>query len=421
MPDLTLKLPELQSVHALAQGCPGENPLAPHYQDFQVGSRVLLTGHSHQAWPDCAKQGVLAAFQDAARHVDDKWDLALQKAQRVREGFAQRLDDPKGAYALGQNVHELFVRCFSALPRYQDAKALQRPAPVLCSSGEFHSLRRQLDRWQEYGLLLEAHPHTPKIAKALAAALYAKPAGHYGAVVLSAVSFMQGLWVSDLATLAQAAREQETPLIIDAYHAVNVSTFSVQALDLEDAFILGGGYKYCQLGEGVCFLRIPERYRGRPGVTGWFAEFELRDQVQEPGQKVNYPPGPGALAGSTYDPTSHYRAAVVFDFFDALELTPQRLTDINQRQLHRLESQILALKHPHERICLAHEGPEFRRSGFLALKSPWAQALAKQLRGYQVFADARQDILRLGPAPYLRDAQLDESIIALDKCLRQLG
>ena len=28
-------------------------------------------------------------------------------------------------------------------------------------------------------------------------------------------------------------------------------------LDGRTAFITGGGYKYCQLGEGNCFLRVP--------------------------------------------------------------------------------------------------------------------------------------------------------------------
>ena len=28
------------------------NALAAHYSRFRVGERLLLTGHSHQAWPD---------------------------------------------------------------------------------------------------------------------------------------------------------------------------------------------------------------------------------------------------------------------------------------------------------------------------------------------------------------------------------
>ena len=42
---------------------------------------------------------------------------------------------------------------------------------------------------------------------------------------------------------------------------------------LERAWIVGGGYKYLQLGEGNCFLRVPPGTRMRPVLTGWFAEF----------------------------------------------------------------------------------------------------------------------------------------------------
>lgn len=353
-------------------------------------------------------------------HVDDKWERAMHTAARVQQGFAKRLDDPHGSYALGQNVHELFLRWFSALPSYRDKAALQAPKPVLCTQGEFHSLRRQLDRWRDYGLQISAHPHRPSVAQDLATALRAQSPGHYGAVILSAVSFMQGLWVQGLDELAQAAREQQTPLLIDAYHAVNVTEFSVQALGLEDAFIVGGGYKYCQLGEGVCFLRIPEAFVGQPGITGWFAEFDLRD-AEQAGQQVRYPRGAAAFAGSTYDPASHYRAAAVFDFFDRHALDTKLLAAINQRQLARLEANFRALQQPRERIALAHEGPKIERVGFLALKTPQATALSAALREHQVFTDARHNILRFGPAPYLSDTQLDQSMRALARCLHELS
>ncbi len=64
------------------------NALAPHYSRARVGERLLLTGHSHQAWPDCAAEGQLEAFEHAARMLDDKWERAFAKADEVRAGFA---------------------------------------------------------------------------------------------------------------------------------------------------------------------------------------------------------------------------------------------------------------------------------------------------------------------------------------------
>ncbi len=41
------------------------------------------------------------------------------------------------------------------------------------------------------------------------------------------------------------------------------------------AWVVGGGYKYLQLGEGNCFIRLPPHASGlRPVITGWYAEFE---------------------------------------------------------------------------------------------------------------------------------------------------
>ena len=62
------------------------NGLARYYSKFEVGGRVLLSGHSHQAWPDVAFRGQQQAWIDAARHVDDKWSHAFAKADDVRRG-----------------------------------------------------------------------------------------------------------------------------------------------------------------------------------------------------------------------------------------------------------------------------------------------------------------------------------------------
>ena len=70
------------------------NALASDYSAFRVAERLLLTGHSHQAWPDVAREGQLEAFEDAALCVDEKWDRAFAKAELVRDGFRRLLADP---------------------------------------------------------------------------------------------------------------------------------------------------------------------------------------------------------------------------------------------------------------------------------------------------------------------------------------
>ena len=74
--------------------------LQPHYENFKVSERILLSGHSHQAWPDVARQGLLKCFDDAAKHIDDKWQLAFEKADRVRLFYRGLLGESDSKIAL---------------------------------------------------------------------------------------------------------------------------------------------------------------------------------------------------------------------------------------------------------------------------------------------------------------------------------
>src|SRR4051812_31099865 len=111
------------------------NALAPHYSRFQVSERLLLTGHSHQAWPDVSFDAQQRAWLDAAEFVDDKWAKAEAQAEKVRTGFARLLGCSAVEVALGQNTHELLTRWLSALP------LTARPR-VITTDAEFHSGRR---------------------------------------------------------------------------------------------------------------------------------------------------------------------------------------------------------------------------------------------------------------------------------------
>jgi len=130
---------------ALEQLRRSPNALSPHYARFDVANRLLLTGHSHQAWPDVARDAQLAAWDDAALLADEKWERAFEVADRVRAGFAHLLGAPPAEVALGTSTHELVVRFLSALP-------LRERPRLVTTDGEFHTLRRQLDRLHEAGI-----------------------------------------------------------------------------------------------------------------------------------------------------------------------------------------------------------------------------------------------------------------------------
>lgn len=385
------------------------NGLAVHYRRFRVGERLLLTGHSHQAWPDCGQAGQQQAWLDAAEYLDHKWERAFARAEMVRRGFARLLDDPGGHIALGSSSHEMVVRFLSALP-------LTKRPRIVTTDSEFHSLRRQLDRMAEEGLELVKVPSSP--ASLVAERLNTAVDDRTAAVIVSAVFYQTGHIVSNLETVLAACRRVGAELLIDAYHALNVVPFSLRQERLDGAFITGGGYKYCQLGEGNAFLRFPEHCQMRPLVTGWFSEFEALGA--RPGDTVGYGRGPARFAGSTYDPTSHYRAAAVFDFFKDQGLSPDLLRQVSQHQLGLLASCFDLLDADPELITRDRSLPLSGIGGFLVLRSPLAAEICRLLKERGVYTDIRDDALRLGPAPYLSDEQLTTAMQILGDVLQKI-
>ena len=386
------------------------NALAPHYAGFRVSERLLLTGHSHQAWPDCCQAAQNQAWLDAATHVDDKWDLAFAKADEVRAGFARLMDDEDGEIVLGSNTHELVTRFLSALP-------LGKRPKIITTDGEFHSLRRQLDRLAEEAVTVVKVPSRPAtdVAERMAALVDEKTA----AVALSHVFFDSGRIVGDLTPLVEACARHGAELLVDAYHALNVVPFSVKRLGLKNAFVVGGGYKYCQLGEGNCFLRFPKRCELRPVITGWFAEFDQIESAQGDGL-VPYGRGHHRFAGSTYDPVSHYRAAAVFDFSCSQGLTPELLREVSRHQVGLLAKTFDELNLPKEVVSRDLEVPLAQLGGFLVLESERAPDLCSRLKTLGVHTDSRGNSLRFGPAPYLCDDQLTDAMTRLRSAVESL-
>jgi len=375
------------------------NALADHYQKFNVAGRLLLTGHSHQAWPDVAFDGMEEAWHDAATLVDDKWGPAFEKAEAVRKGFATILDDTDGLIALAPNTHELVLRFLSALPLKQKPK-------IVTTDGEFHTVRRQLVRLEEEGIGVVRVTTDPlqQIVGKIIDAIDEKTS----AVIVSAVFYETGLILPDLDALAEACNRKGVYLLVDAYHALNAIPFTVRGLNLQQAFIVGGGYKYCQLGEGNCFMRFPADCTLRPVITGWFSEFSMLADKNT--GKTAYGQGHDLFAGSTYDPISHYRAAAVFQFFRKHGLSPEFLRKVSQHQTSLLAKTFLEADIPEHIISMDTGIKHEQRAGFLVLKTNHADWFCKQLHQEGVLTDYRGTSLRFGPAPYLSDNQLTYSM-----------
>lgn len=375
------------------------NALAPHYSRFRVSERLLLTGHSLQAWPDCSFEAVQQAWIDTATHVDEVWPHAFAQGDRVRRGYSELLGDTTGSIALAESTHELIVRLLSALP-------LGEKPRIVTTDAEFHAVRRQMDRLAEERIEIVKVASEP--IDTLAERMAAVVDGRTAAAIISSVFYLTARIVPNLRAVADACTRHGATLIVDAYHHLNVVPFDIRADGLEDAYITGGGYKYLQLGQANAFLRLPASCELRPVITGWFSEFTAL--TQRATGVVQYGAGGDRFAGGTYDPSAQYRGARVFEFFAEHKLTPQVLRQTYQHQVGELARCFDALDIDPSVVSRDGSVGIEMLGGFLALRSTRAGELHGRLKERGVLTDYRGDVLRFGPAPYLSDRQLQDAM-----------
>ncbi|SMO80546.1 hypothetical protein [Gracilimonas mengyeensis] len=386
------------------------NKLAPHYSHFDVANRLLFTGHSHQAWPDVAREGQLEYFDVCARDVDNKWEASFEKTEILRNYLRDFYDDPDGLYCREESTHVLFVSWMSSLD-------LKNKPKIVTTDGEFHSLFRQLKRMEEEGLEMAEVPVHPD--ESFGERIIDEMDERTSAVMLSRVYFQSSFINTHLTEIAAAARDKGIPVMIDDYHGTNVVPLSIREAGLEDCFILIGGYKYLQWGEANCFLRFPKNCNYRPAITGWFAAFNSLDKPRT-GGPVEYDDGNQRFASGTYDPSSQFRAAKVVEFFREEGLTPQVLRKQYKAQVGLLRERFLSKKFDQSVIRLTHEEPLEQNGGFLSLTSPKARDIRAKLMDNGVYTDARGEILRFGPAPYIITTQIEHAMDKLEKVVREI-
>lgn len=382
--------------------------IRPHYSRFLAGrdEQCLLTGHSHQAWPDISREAQLACWDDAATLVDGKWGKVLGEvlpefqAQVTGRLGAERPQD----LCLAPNTHELVYRLASCFP--SDGR-------VVTSDSEFHSLRRQLTRLAEDGLQVtrvpvegEGGPET--FAERFCAALESQRPDW---CAVSQVFFTTSRVLTDLPAILQTAAALGIPALVDTYHAYNVIEIEAAAWP-GTVFVTGGGYKYAQTGEGACWLHLPaDASAFRPRTTGWFADFANLEAPPE--AQVTYAQDGFRFMGATFDPSGLYRGVWTQRWMDQLGLTPERLQAHARASTQHLVDRYDELDLAGRGVELASPRDPAARGAFVSLRTPKAVSLSASLREAGVHTDARGDLLRFGPAPYTQSRELDQGIETL--------
>jgi selenocysteine lyase/cysteine desulfurase len=350
-----------------------------------------FAAHSHHLWPDAARAAQLQVFDDAARLADDKWDHVFSvvwPAAQAHVASELNLPDPSSV-VFAPNTHQLLVTLFSAIEK--------KHIRLLTTDGEFHSLKRQSDRWVESGRVVRdtvsVEPAETFDERFLAAAR----TGDYDVIFTSQVFFNSGQIIGMIDELADLAAPDGPFVVIDGYHGFMAVPTDLSGV-ADKVFYVGGGYKYAMAGEGCAFLHAPAGFAPRPEITGWYAAFG--DLVAPPGG-VGYTEDAMRLVGATFDPSGLYRFNAVRDMLTAEGL----MTEDVSAHVFALQKQLwAAIQEGHagalQEARLLNPLGETPGARFLALEHKDAQAWQQALHGAGIITDVRGDVLRIGLGLY---------------------
>lgn len=366
--------------------------------------RLHFAAHSHHLWPDATRLAQLAAWDDAAQLADLKWDKVmgdvLPEAQRHVAG---ELGLPSSeTIVFASNTHDHLIKLVSAMGKPH--------IRVLATDSEFHSFRRQTERWAESGrITLELVPQHP--LETLTERFLARAAeGAHDLIFVSQVFFRTGGLFERIDELAELADPAGPWVVVDGYHGFMATPTDLSAV-ADRVFYLAGGYKYAMAGEGACFLHAPPGFGPRPVVTGWFAEF---GHLEGPPGGVQYRTDGGRFWGATFDASALYRFNAVRRMLDQHGLTTAMIADHARGLQTRFQTAIQggdagALNKAEILNPVEGAAP---RARFLALRHADAPRWKAALQEMNVIADVRDDVIRFGFSLYQSEDDVERLIHA---------
>lgn len=359
--------------------------------------RLHMAAHSHHLWPDATLAAQVQAWEDAAVLADHKWDKALGQVYPAAQALVARelaLPSPDSV-VFAPNTHTLLAVLTSAIGR--------RPIRVLSTDGEFHSFRRQAQRWGEAGEmeLTLVESAAPDFAERF---LATAREGRFDLIFVSHVFFKSGLVFDRVWELAELARPEGPWVVVDGYHGFRAVPTNLAAV-ADRLFYIAGGYKYAMAGEGAAFLHAPPGFGPRPALTGWYAEF---GDLEGPPGEVGYARDAGRFMGATFDPSGLYRFVAAGRMLEAEGLTTAAIA-AHVRGLQRilLDRIVAGGAGPLKDAVMLNPPGETPQARFLALRHPSAQAWKQALAAQDVVVDVRDDVLRIGLSIYHDELDLE--------------
>lgn len=350
-----------------------------------------FAAHSHYLWPDATCDAHVQYWEDSARLVDRKWEYIFGSVlPSVQKSVATRLNtDSPEQIVFAPNTHELVSRLLTCFSRRGKVR-------ILSTDSEFHSFDRQAKRleetqWAEVDWVATQPFETfeNRLCEKL-------QNNHYDLLYLSTIFFNSGIGVSSLDEIVQQAKSSCQAIVLDAYHSFCALPINLQPIQ-DDVFLVAGGYKYAQSGEGVCFMHVPKDTEWKPVNTGWYAGFA--DLESGPKTEVAFSRDGQRFAGATFDPSGLYRMKAVFEMMDRNNLSQETV----HQYVQRLQQEFLELVSRQESAILnldqLVDSPGWNRGHFFAFEmnsETQAAEYGQRLKERRIMVDVRTNRVRFG-------------------------
>lgn len=295
-----------------------------------------FAAHSHHFWPDVTRDALLEYWEDAALHIDKKWNVILgEKVPETQNLLARTLNFSRPQdIVFAPSTHDLLIRLLSVL----DFKKKPR---LLTTDSEFYSFERQIRRLEEDALLDVTRLSSEPFDDVEDRLIQTLRDSHWDMIFISHVFFNSGVSLRRLQEIVEAS-SPETLFVLDGYHSYFALPVDLSSLG-DRIFFLAGGYKYAQSGEGCCFMTLPRDCQLRPRITGWFADMAGLEDFQS---QVGYSKDGYRFAGATMDYSAVYRMRSVLKLFQKNQISVSQIHAHVQKQQLQFLHQLDEAHHP---------------------------------------------------------------------------
>jgi kynureninase len=348
-------------------------PLESYRERFPILEQTTyLINHSLGAMPAAAEERLIEFAREWRERGVRAWEEGWWEAPvSVGDRLGRIVGAPPGTIVMHQNVavaQAVVLSCFEfAPPRNR----------IVYGEGEFPSVRYIYQAQRRRGAELEIVENEDAVIAAIDERTLLVPISH----VLSMTSEIQ-----DVERIVRRAHEAGALVVLDAYHSAGTVPLDLTALDVD--FAVGGSVKWLCGGPGAGWLYVRPDLAEQlePTFTGWQAH--ARPFAFEPEQ--DYAGGSARFLTGTPNVPALYAATAGYEIIE--EVGVARIRERSEKQTALLVDLL-------DRAGFEVGSPRdpARRGGAVAVRTPEAEAVHRELDARDVVCDYRPEVgLRLG-------------------------